>query len=495
MLQRFNLAWKKPEILKAIGELREFTADHTDLTNRLVAGLQDASESRRGGKSEVSVQKTSIEALGRYRHIRDASLYLYNTLVSHWSCTCQIPHLASICLIREGDDTSRENPWNAINFELAIDTAQQLATSTGPVWLEVKLVDPASPVVVGSGDPSADRWVNQLREHSKPFVSHIDEKAPPRKLTKRMASGSATGSATPGKTCTEQASISVQVSHETMPSPSTTTAAFESLDLEKVGNFCTYFRKTASPCLAKCACATCQGGGAHKFEKHHLLLQSGQRLDSGQPTSLNDIITWVAEDEISRSMSRMGILHLAAGLASAVLQFHSTPWLRENWQSHDVRFFGGEDVQNGDKSGLETSDPFLRIELEALTSARELHDESVSGLARNEMLFRLGIVMLELGYGKPWAVLRQPTWAKLPTRKQTDYHAAETLAKDRRLREKMGPRYPLVVRKCLGCDFGLGENDLDNEELQGTYLSEVIMALRQAEADLRRLDQRLKGVK
>lgn len=492
MLRRFNLAWKKPEILKAIRELREFTADHNDLTSRLVVGLQNVSATRHVGVSGANLQRTSDEALRRYRYIRDASLYLYNTLVSHWSCTCQIPHLANICLMKEGEDTSREN---AISFELAIDTAQQLATSTGPVWLEVKLVDPASPVVVGSGDPSADRWVNQLREHSKPFVFHIDEKAPPRKLTKTMASGSATGSATSGKTFTEQASISVQVSHETMPSPSTTTAAFESLDLEKVGNFCTYFRKTASPCLAKCACPTCQGGGAHKFEKHHLLLQSGQRLDSGQPTSLNDIITWVAEDEISRSMSRMGILHLAAGLASAVLQFHSTPWLRENWQSHDVRFYGGEDVQSGDKSGLETSDPFLRIELEALTSARELHDESVSGLARNEMLFRLGIVMLELGYGKPWAVLRHLAWAKLSSRKQTDYHAAETLAKARLLREKMGPRYPLVVRKCLGCDFGLGENDLDNEELQGTYLSEVIMALRQAEADLRTLDQRLKGVK
>lgn len=41
----------------------------------------------------------------------------------------------------------------------------------------------------------------------------------------------------------------------------------------------------------------------------------------------------------------------------------------------------------------------------------------------------------------------------------------------------MGPAYSRIVRKCLGCDFGVGETDLDHEELQQTYINQVIEVL------------------
>lgn len=486
VLKRFNLVWKKPEILKAIRELREFTADHNDLTGRLVIGLQEVSSVKSSGETRSHLSVGSQRSLERYRYIRDASRHLYDTLANHWSCACPLSHVANICLIKERENITSDN---VVNFELTIDTADWLATSKGPLWLEVKLVDPASPPAGEAKDPSADRWMDQLTLHSKPYVLETIEKQKARKLTKKTTHGVTGDLEIKVEETTKEP---IQVCQESAVATSSTGMAFQSLDMGKIGDFCAYFRKTVSPCLATCTC--CQAA-AHRFEKHHMLLQSLDRLCSGQPKSLTDVIVWVAEDELSRSISRIGILHLAAGLASAVLQFYSTPWLRENWQSRDVRFYADAVTEGDEGSTIEQSDPFLSIKLEALTNAGELRDESGYGLARNEMLFRLGIVMLELGYSKPWVKLRAMTLAKLPSRKQTDYHAAEILAKARPLREKMGPRYATVIRKCLGCDFGLGENDLDDKELQGTFLSDVILVLQEAETDLKRLDQRLKDVK
>ena len=50
--------------------------------------------------------------------------------------------------------------------------------------------------------------------------------------------------------------------------------------------------------------------------------------------------------------------------------------------------------------------------------------------ARNELLFNFGILLLEIGYGRPWHELKQ-SMAKPPTaagEKLSDYRAAEKLA-------------------------------------------------------------------
>lgn len=114
-------------------------------------------------------------------------------------------------------------------------------------------------------------------------------------------------------------------------------------------------------------------------------------------------------------------------------------------------------------------------------------------LAPNELLFRYGTVLLELGYSQPWPQLQQLMLKALPPHRQTDYHAAEKLAQAPLLRSRMGPRCTTIVRKCLGCDFGLGENDLANEQLQGVFLADVVGALQQVERGLKELETRLEG--
>jgi len=197
--------------------------------------------------------------------------------------------------------------------------------------------------------------------------------------------------------------------------------------------------------------------------------------------------------------------HFASSLACAVLQYHSTPWLPEGWQSNHVRFFGVTEHL------LETADfiqapPYFKVELTNPDKGKSLDlgptnrhmrlgggvilndtPETSNSVVRNEILFRFGIVLLELGYSKPWARLKRPVLSILPPNKQTDYHAAVKLTWASFLTDRMGPRYPIIVRKCLSCDFGLGEDSLEDEELQGTFLVDVVNALQEVETGLRSL--------
>lgn len=205
----------------------------------------------------------------------------------------------------------------------------------------------------------------------------------------------------------------------------------------------------------------------------------------GSTKSLEDIIVWISEDPI-RILPRSIMFQLAFSLATAVLRYHSTPWLSEAWGSSDVVFFGINDLQQGDVSlrnphlnaefsrykgkGKVTIDPESDIMSGVSTSLKGLSLQN----ARNEVLFRLGVIFLEVGFATPWKTLRESMLKTLPA-DATDYTIADKLA--RVLVNSMGPGYSKIVRKCLGCDFGLGETDLASDELQERFLMDVVLAL------------------
>jgi hypothetical protein len=189
------------------------------------------------------------------------------------------------------------------------------------------------------------------------------------------------------------------------------------------------------------------------------------------------------------------MIRLAASLAMAVLQYHSTPWLPELWKSKDVVFFGVDDVQQGN---ISLCQPHLNVEFSKSKGKRKavIDDEASTNTryplgtashaqpstqpstiygARNEILFHLGIVLLEVGFATPWATLRASLLKTFSDQIVSDYIIADKLA--RLLINSMGPTYSCIVRKCLGCDFGLGETDLASEELQGKFLLDVVIAL------------------
>jgi hypothetical protein len=53
--------------------------------------------------------------------------------------------------------------------------------------------------------------------------------------------------------------------------------------------------------------------------------------------------------------------------------------------------------------------------------------------------------------------------------------------------------YPKIIKKCLGCDFGLGETDMDNEDLQRRFLEDVVSELQQLREHIKEMGLYLLG--
>jgi len=187
------------------------------------------------------------------------------------------------------------------------------------------------------------------------------------------------------------------------------------------------------------------------------------------------------------------LVELAGNVAVGIMQFYKTPWLVPTNLGHNVRCFRPADLS---ATAVQLNGPYFMARLDSSRYKGKMRATSTDPRrpveqtadftdARNKLLFNFGILLLEIGYGKPWYELKQ-TVAKMPTAtgdRLTDYRAAEKLAQ--LLVNQMGLTYPKIIKKCLGCDFGLGETDLDNEDLQRRFLEDVVQGLQQLKEDIR----------
>ena len=195
-------------------------------------------------------------------------------------------------------------------------------------------------------------------------------------------------------------------------------------------------------------------------------------------------------------LTRPITFELGRSLAEVILLFHGTPWVPLHWNSRAVHFFS--DIR-GFIHQAESRRPFLALDFTKSDMGKGKQKEQAEPLGcsappdphsdhrmreylsvRNEVLFGLGIMLLEIGYSEAWENLRQ----KVPDH-MSDYSAAEKLSRSLlRSGISKGPGYYRIIRKCLGCDFGLGETDLGDEELQELFARQVIDALGSMEKSL-----------
>ena len=211
-----------------------------------------------------------------------------------------------------------------------------------------------------------------------------------------------------------------------------------------------------------------------------------------KPTSLAHIISSFKHNTSHVDLSKYQRLCIGRLLASAILQYYATPWLTEAWRSEDIMFFGLE-TSNPTSNACSnvTSDtlpaaPCLNVRVKAPNN-RVTHSPTTShSLIRNQLLFRLGVVLLELAYKAPLPTLQQP--CDLEVGKAAQYSEFFTA---RRLGElvgaKMGRPYGKIVRQCLECDFGQGNHDLSDVQLQGAVYNDVVCELQHLEDGLRSL--------
>lgn len=169
-------------------------------------------------------------------------------------------------------------------------------------------------------------------------------------------------------------------------------------------------------------------------------------------------------------------LKLARLLSLAVLRFHSTPWLSEDWSSDDIFFFSPVESTEMD-SFLEypcvstrLTDSHARIQVSSTPTGT-----TAASLASNQELFSLGVVLIELGFDSPFETVSQLEGLSIVTNSQVrDFLAARRLGES--VHKKLNMTYGRLVEKCLNCNFGVATR-LTDMELQSAVVVHVVNQL------------------
>jgi len=266
-------------------------------------------------------------------------------------------------------------------------------------------------------------------------------------------------------------------------SPTSMTArASTTSDLSQVDDFYIKFHEVMTECIGRSLLGSWRGPHAQWY-----CVSPAPPTAMGTSQSLSDLIRWISEEPVLRSLPRLILVELAGNVAEGIMQFYKTPWLVPTSLGQNVRCFS---PTGSSATAVQLKGPYFMARLDSsqskgkmratTTGARNPVEQTADFTdARNKLLFNFGILLLEIGYGKPWHELKQ-TVARMPTAtggKLTDYRAAEKLAQ--LLVNQMGLTYSKIIKKCLGCDFGLGEMDLNNEDLQRRFLEDVVLGLQQ----------------
>ncbi|TPX08989.1 uncharacterized protein E0L32_009568 [Thyridium curvatum] len=502
------LGLTKPHITKAIDELRDFNQDFGLITDHIIKALHSIADEP---KDEGPVRKSarSLNVLQPYHRFRDASKALYSMLQMRWVCQSHKCHCFDVRIL---DSCTVATSARYVTCELAITHDGSNYGPKAPLRLEVQQScvdgddeeDDSIPVPAPAQKEPESSNMQQLTAvleagSDKFVVRH--SKAQPKKGSKDPP----TAIKTPNNSGAPQ-----------LPSLELATQSMAALQLDPdadASDICRAFHDATiamSPSgrLLLDSWRSPDFGSAQWFCVPPTSATTTATAALGTCQSLSDLVAWIAQDPIFRALPRGALFGLAGAVAEGIMQFYSTPWLPADL-GRSVRYFhsptagtgGGGGGGGGLDAGEELQGPYFMTRLETyrqVTAAAKGKGraggaggtESVANAsgARNKLLFSFGILLLEIGYGRPWAELRREVLAKLgggggEDGGPADWRAAEKLA--HLLVRQMGPTYPRIVRKCLGCDFGLGETDLDNEDLQRRFLDDVVAGLRRLGEEMR----------
>ncbi|KAK0732478.1 hypothetical protein B0T21DRAFT_196453 [Apiosordaria backusii] len=159
---------------------------------------------------------------------------------------------------------------------------------------------------------------------------------------------------------------------------------------------------------------------------------------------------------------------IAASLASAVLRFHATGWLPDTWELHQVLFFQSH-------TGLAPTDqPYISKRFTDQTAQPSTSLTRKSPAVRNQVLWSLGIALLELCDERPILDFRTPDDSVdegTPT-VLVKLSIAERLLEDLSSREL--DTFVTVVDRCIWCKFETVKTSLNDPEFLALFYKGVV---------------------
>lgn len=166
-------------------------------------------------------------------------------------------------------------------------------------------------------------------------------------------------------------------------------------------------------------------------------------------------------------------------MASAVLQLHATPWLRERWCLDDIHF-----LSNRDSSSFITT-PYISKNVAIPEDARQNSDATDQPATQalhciaNEMLFALGVALIEISYGVPIIQLKEP--GDIEMEGLTNFFIAMRLVNQNELKNRDHDKYAEVVSRCVKGQLSTLYTPLSLEEtkVQQSFYDDVIIPLQE----------------
>ncbi|KAL8996045.1 MAG: hypothetical protein Q9169_004357 [Polycauliona sp. 2 TL-2023] len=211
---------------------------------------------------------------------------------------------------------------------------------------------------------------------------------------------------------------------------------------------------------------TCVGRVTKEENNYDFYALSRLAFQDTDATSLHDLLSQNQglSTNPSHRLTRKLRLQLAATFASTALQLHTTPWLDSSWNGHKIKF------HQGILGHPYISNKFTKNLQPAPTEAAP---GPTMGPIRNQTLFALGILLLELSTGKPLDSFKD---AQNPHPFE-DYIIASQLLKT--LSEEESANYFEAAQACIFCNFRGSAKDLDlaNDSFRQTFYEDVVVPL------------------
>ena len=204
-----------------------------------------------------------------------------------------------------------------------------------------------------------------------------------------------------------------------------------------------------------------------QFWQHHVYHVPGP----GSSDQISDVapITQVIYGYNSK-MTTIDIYPLAFTLASSVLQLYNTPWLPTVWGSNDIFM-------------LRTTAGSILPSQFYVSQTFDSPPPQVAKLkkhrcVKNEMVFALGVALLELSYGQPLLSLKTPDDLndQVIEDSVTEVSIATRLAN--RIHEREMENYAKPVLRCVGCNFDTFPCDLNDRSFREKFFNSVVRPLR-----------------
>ncbi|MCJ1264990.1 hypothetical protein MMC22_004865 [Lobaria immixta] len=358
--------------------------------------------------------------------IRDHARRLFETFHSHWSCTCscQHPHRASLRLDMR-KDLDKETRFG---FKLSFDLGSAETASLPWYWRDVEIEPLSTPgstaTPAASGQPLAQEPVEVL---TNPRIT-LSSPSPSRLPSSQISDSAAA----------------------------------------RIADLCKVLRQKTQP---KC-CLGFLDNQAWQDHVYSVTLPSLHK-DATKSATLAEIVHQ-GNNTILNIRERCS---LALTLAFAVLQLHDTPWLSENWKMEDILFINNNKIVT---SSL--GQPYVSKIFVPTTSS---HDSTISRFSfcrKNEIVFTLGIALLELSYGRPILSHKSDkdrSAEDLDGQVNGTYFTEISIAN--RLTQEIGkrelPNYANAVIRCVNCSFGTLTFSLNDDGFRESFYQGVVLPL------------------